>query len=87
MRPLYESVKEDKSEADKMFEESGLKKQTWLSECENKIIYENDKKSRFIIFSKTVKAVECATEHGFSNYIYPHEFPAINQKCKELGWL
>ena len=76
------------SEADKMFEELGFKKQpSTIVRDEDKIIYENDKKSRFIIFNKRIKSIECATEYGFSNYIYPHEFPAINQKCKELGWL
>lgn len=73
--------------ADEMMKELGFQKQKWLSESENKMIYENEKKSKFIIFNKREKAVEVSTEHGFSNFIYTEELQAINKKVEELGWM
>ena len=72
------------SKTDKLLKENGFTKQKWLSDVENKIIYENDKKNRFIIFNKRVKAVEVSTEHGFSNFIYPYDLEAITLKMQEL---
>lgn len=73
--------------ADEIMKELGFQKQKWLSESENKMIYENEKKSKFIIFNKREKAVEVSTEHGFSNFIYTKELQAINKKCQELEWI
>lgn len=75
------------SKLDKIFKKIGFERQKWLSENENKIIYENAKRSRFIIFTKTVKSVEVSSEHGFSTYIYPQELPILIEGLKELGWL
>ena len=72
------------SKADELLKENGFTKQKWLSDVENKIIYENDKRNRFIIFNKRVKAVEVSTEHGFSNFIYSYDLEAITLKMQEL---
>ena len=70
--------------ADKLFEELGYKK---IRDDENKVIYENEKKSKFILFNKEEKAVEVSAEYGLSELIYTNELQAINKKCQELGWI
>lgn len=72
---------------DKILKKIEFERQKWLSESENKIIYENEKRNRFIIFSKRNKSIEVSTEHGFSNFIYPNELETLIECCKELGWL
>lgn len=70
--------------ADKLFEELGYKK---IRNDENKVIYENEKKSKFILFNKEEKAVEVSAEYGLSELIYTNELQAINKKSQELGWI
>ena len=64
----------------------GFKKQKWLSDAENEIIFENEKKSKFIIFYKNSHNVEVSTEHGFSNYINIVELGAIYNEMKGMNW-
>lgn len=94
MRPLYESVKEDKSKADKMFEELGYYindqlKQKWNEEdalTYTTKIEEEEIQKDYIHFWKDEKTI---TKNGDveSIRITMQELEAINQKCKELGWL
>ena len=82
MKPLYESVKEDKSEADKMFEELGYKKE------ETK--WEEDELVHYIQYISSETLIEFALDSKMINIpsiIDMQELQAINQKCKELGWL
>ena len=72
---------------DKIFEKISFKRQKWLSENENKIVYENEKQTRFFILWKNIKAIEISSEHGFSTIIYPYEFPILVESMKELRWL
>lgn len=65
--------------ADKLFEELGYKK---IRDDENKVIYENEKKSKFILFNKEEKAVEVSAEYGLSELIYTNELQAINKKVE-----
>ena len=112
MRPLYESVKEEKSEADKMFEELGYKKienhqekeppkeNEWTTQDNPYIEYlgEIDKNevhySMFIEFMTDCQKIQlggCETGKNYQVFRNPilnlEELQAINQKCKELGWL
>lgn len=70
---------------DELLEDIGFKKQAGWTYEDNKIIYENEKKTRFIIFHVNLNAIEISTEHGFSNFLYLNEISAVEAKCKELG--
>lgn len=87
MRPLYESIKEDKSEADKLFEELGYKKS-----IDNKYSICFEKESYLIQFGKRESTIDKAFYNAelnryMANAITIQELQAINLKCKELGWL
>lgn len=79
MRVLNDCIKEDKSKADKMFEELNCRKN-----------FEDKYRANYEIFSgtiinfdkeeKTVRIWDNAT-------IDMQVLQAINEKCKELGWL
>ena len=68
------------SKADEMFEELGYKKE----DDEYWIIYKGEEKD--ITFNKKYKNVEVYDERE-SQYMTMRELQAINEKCKELGWL
>lgn len=84
MRPLYESVKEDKSKADKMFEELGYIEHFKYVENEGYInteTYRTDSShcmGRSIIFQYVNKRIL------MPQVITMQELQAINKKCKEL---
>lgn len=84
MRPLYESVKEDKSEADKLFEKLGYKSSyTQLGDLK---FYKDD--DNVIYFTPKYKTFNKSGEYdGMCDYITMQELQAINLKCKELGWI
>ena len=90
MRPLYESVKEDKSKADAMFEDLGYHKGYNIDKDGNKWgEYFFDKYYQCISFSYKDKAVCCYVKGSSDEalYINMQELKAINQKCKELKWI
>lgn len=79
------------SKADKMFEELGYKK---IRDNEKEILYKKDKVSQeyFIAFGFETKTVMCeyADEDYEMNGAFDfnmQELQAINEKCKELGWI
>lgn len=68
------------SKADKMFEKLGYEK----IETKDEITYHFN--NRDIIFYLNRKTVDSCS--GFSTvFITMQELQAINEKCKELGWL
>ena len=75
------TVSEKEKTADELFKELGYEK---IRDDENKVIYENEKKSKFILFNKEEKAVEVSAEYGLSELIYTNELQAINKKVREL---
>lgn len=80
MRPLYESIREEKSKVDEMFEELGTNK----SENESFISYRGKINSNAgYLFNKKEQII---TLEGF-NTITIYDLQAINLKCKELGWI
>lgn len=79
MRALDDCIKEDKSKADKMFEELNC-----IKNYEDKYMANYKSPSgTFIVFEKFVKIVKLYN----NSYIDMQELQAINEKCKELGWL
>lgn len=97
MKPLYESVKKEKKDkkekttADKMFEELGYKKTITGFEIARYRKEFKLKGARNIIFSIDKEICVCEeNEKGLAvnrDYFNMQELQAINQKCKELGWL
>lgn len=67
--------------ADKMFEELG-----YIKHENNFGIYYHDKEDKWGEYTAIVFDKEDKTLH-FEIYITMQELKAINQKCKELGWL
>ena len=92
MKPLYESVKKEKSQADKMFEELGYKK---ITDNDKEIIYKytetlmGDMIEHIIKFAKVGKIIfSYESNNKFQCVGLDKEgLKAINQKCKELEWL
>lgn len=74
------------SKADKMFEELGYE-----IEIENKkritYVYEGQFFDKYIIFEIIDKHIVIELGTGESTNINMQELQAINEKCKELGWL
>ena len=68
------------SEADKMFEELGYKQYT----TDNEIIYQLN--NHEICFLLNRKMFDCGCGIG-REVINMQELQAINEKCKELGWI
>lgn len=90
MRPLKESIKEDKSEADKMFEELDYRKYQDEDICK----YEYDKAGLKIVIqfnlkyaTITVSMYDKDEKRSYPPEITMQELKAINKKCEELGWL
>jgi hypothetical protein len=85
MRPLYESVKEEKSEADKMFEKLGYRLEHNHYNCDNSDIYTYHEKDRknFLRFNTADRTFYSLFDKTYTM----QELQAINLKCKELGWL
>lgn len=82
MRPLYESVKKEKSKADEMFKELGYK----VIKNKFQITYVDNISS--IQFLLKYKKVEYHFLKGTTYRVQTmQELQAINQKCLELGWL
>ncbi len=83
MRPLYDCFKEEKSEADKLFEELGYKKDDredcWLEY--NREQFEVEKK---IAFEKNNHVFFVETKTGESMPVATKELEAITLKCVEL---
>lgn len=78
------------SEADKMFEELGYAKEFLVSILNDKqwgINYKNIRTETEIIFDEIDKEVCISDMDDESIYISMQELQAINEKCKELGWL
>lgn len=72
------------SEADKMMNKIGYKKKIETIENEKLIMIEYNRENRYsIIFKEITKEVIL---DGF-RAIELEELQAINEKCKELGWL
>lgn len=67
-----------KSKADKMFKELGYKKVKYLDGFE---VYTIKKEEVQIIFHRDFKELSC------THYFGIQELQAINEKCKELGWI
>ena len=74
------------SKADKMFEKLGYE-----IEIENKkritYVYEGQFFDKYIIFEIIDKHIVIELGTGESTNINMQELQAINEKCKELGWL
>ena len=76
--------------ADKMFEELGYKK---VKDSKLEVVYKDeetllgDKFCITIAFYKISKRVQTYDEKNKSLAVTIPELKAINQKCKELGWL
>lgn len=70
------------SEADKMFEKLGYYKDF------NKTIHEYKKDGELFEIDFWLRSKEVSKEYyGNTGYITIEELQAINQKCKELGWI
>lgn len=70
------------SKADEMFEKLGYEK---VLETEHHIQYAKEEYYIcFNVFHKTVTKIE---DNVFNGKITLQELQAINEKCKELGWL
>ena len=69
------------SEADKMFIELEYEK----SETGERIFYAKSDKE--IKFNKWLRNVCCVDSNNKWRYITMEELKAINEKCKELGWI
>ena len=78
------------SEADKMFEELGFTKEFLVSIANDEqwgINYKNIRTETEITFDEIDKEVCISDMDDQSIYISMQELQAINEKCKELGWL
>ena len=72
------------SKADKMFEELGYKKST--TQLEDIKFYKDD--DNVICFRMVKKSFNKSGEYdGMCDYTTMQELQAINEKCKELGWI
>lgn len=78
-------INNKQSKADKMFEELGYE---LLNE------YDKDFDNNFIVYLKVGKTItfkksnlKVSVRDTQRNYINMQELQAINEKCKELGWL
>lgn len=87
MRPLYECVKEEKSEADKMFEELGYIEHFKYAENEGYIDTETYRTDSSRCMGKSIIFQYVDRRILMPHVINMQELKAINQKCKELGWL
>lgn len=81
------------NKADEMFEKLGYTK---FYDRENACVFNNTKTDQEITFDKIYKCIELSKDTGeriYNNTIYdivsiePKELQAINEKCKELGWI
>lgn len=70
------------SEADKMFEELGYKKETHISRLVYKKFNIEEQYEEDITFSHDGETVD-----KFKGTITMPELDAINKKCEELGWI
>lgn len=74
------------SKADEMFEELGFKG----SKTNNALGYINEQGTEFVLFLSPINKPKQICIHK-DNTEYPamslQELQAINEKCKELGWL
>ena len=68
------------SKADKMFEELGYKKIVGKTTE----VFTLSRESKNIAFSKIINRIRI---YGKYDFIDMQELQAINEKCKELGWL
>lgn len=74
--------KEDKSEADKLFDKLGFNKY----ESYTYIDYLSRETSKGITFRKNIQVID--SYFGISSkYITMQELQAIYKKCQELGWI
>ena len=72
------------SEADKLLEELGYEKiRNKVGNTFTAIYAKGDKRIAFY----TDKTIECYDYYYGSDYISMQELQAINEKCKELGWI
>ena len=89
MRPLFDSVKKEKSEADKMFEKLGYEILRNKKEERFHLEYAKNNKDGDVVAiqfwnDKTISKVD---SYNIDDYITMQELQAINEKVKELGWL
>ena len=71
------------SKADEMFEELGYKLDVRHYNCDNSFVYTYKKDNDFIRFNTAYTTVCTLFKTSFNQ----KELQAINEKCKELGWL
>ena len=86
MKPLFESVKEEKSEADKMFEKLGYKT-IQMNVIDLISEYAKEDMQERISFWASKKVAKTFKYANNSSQITMQELKAINLKCKELGWI
>ena len=72
------------SKADKMFEELGYRKS---SKPFDRIKYYRDEDNVFYFDYITQEFIKTGEYDGMCDDITMKELQAINEKCKELGWL
>lgn len=84
MKPLYESVKKDKSQADKMFEKLGYIEHFNYSENEVYIDTETYRTDSSHCLGKSIIYQYVDRRILMPQVINMQELQAINQKCKEL---
>ena len=74
------------SKADEMFKELGYE---IVTENRTKIMYEREGQffDKYIVFEIIDKHIVIELGTGESTNINMQELQAINEKCKELGWL
>lgn len=76
------------SEADEMFEKMGYSK---IEQSKRYLRYHSERYGYRIDFELVLKEVRCTsiTNQGNTHFRYFNvdELQAINQKCKELGWI
>jgi hypothetical protein len=87
MKPLYESVKEEKSEADKMFEKLGYIEHFKYAENEGYIDAETYRTDSSHCMGKSIIFQYVDKRILMPQVINMQELKAINQKCKELKWI
>ncbi len=98
MRTLNDCIKEDKSKADKMFEKLGYKVSnimftgefTQLARCKKRTRQWREDGYIEIGFNYDKTVDVCFSGEISDNlpaFLDMQELQAINEKCKELGWL
>ena len=85
MRAIDDCIKEDMSKADEMFEELGYELVHYHYSCDNTDTYTYIEKGKnnYLRFNTGNKTFYSLNDKTYNI----QELQAINEKCKELGWL